>query len=489
MENLAKRTALGAAWMMFSKLAIRFIGLISTLILVRLLSPEDFGIAAMAMTVVAIVELLTTFGFDVAIIQNQNADEDDYNTAWTMNVLLGLGAGLLLVALAYPAALFYGRPELIPVYIALSFATIFQGLENIGLVDFRKHLTFDKEFAFRVTVKISAFVITIGIAWWMRSYWALVAGTVMSRLAATIMSYWAHPYRPKWSLAALSRIMNFSKWLFLNNMVNMFRRIGPELIIGRISGALGLGLHRIAFEISNLPTTELVAPANRALLPGFSKIAHDLERSGTQFLRVTGLLSLVSMPTGFGIAVTADLFTPLVLGEDWLQTIPLIKVLAIFGAIMAIQSPITMVLLAVGKPRWVSLMSLAQLAFMIPLLIFLNIRFGVLGAAVAMLLTACLSLPTYFLLTAKLLKLKLSSLVRVICKPLLAALVMYLGVEWVSPQLEPGFIGLGIAVACGATIFFAVMGLLFVATGRRKDSAEHEVVVTGLKYAGKLVRR
>ena len=155
--SIGKKIALGAAWMMLMKFSIRLIGLVSTLILVRLLDPADFGIAAMAMTVVTAVQLLTMFGFDVAIIQNQNADKDDYNTAWTLNVALGLGAGLLLIALAYPAAGFYGRPELVAVYMALSLATIFQGLENIGRVDFRKHLHFNREFQFRVAVKGAAF--------------------------------------------------------------------------------------------------------------------------------------------------------------------------------------------------------------------------------------------------------------------------------------------------------------------------------------------
>lgn len=235
--SIGKKIALGAAWMMLMKFSIRLIGLVSTLILVRLLDPADFGIAAMAMTVVTAVQLLTMFGFDVAIIQNQNADKDDYNTAWTLNVALGLGAGLLLIALAYPAAGFYGRPELVAVYMALSLATIFQGLENIGLVDFRKHLHFDREFQFRVAVKVAAFIVTMLLAFTLRSYWALIIGTITARLAATVMSYVVHDFRPRWSLAAAGRIMTFSKWLFLNNIMHTLRTILPDLIVGRIAGA------------------------------------------------------------------------------------------------------------------------------------------------------------------------------------------------------------------------------------------------------------
>ncbi|MEL7297288.1 MAG: lipopolysaccharide biosynthesis protein [Pseudomonadota bacterium] len=475
--------------MVFSKLAIRFIGLISTLILVRLLDPEDFGIAAMAMTLVAMVELLTTFGFEVAIIQNQQANADDYNTAWSLNVSLGLAAGTLLLLLAYPASVFYGQSELIAVFAVLSLSTFSQGLENIGLVDFRKHLTFDKEFAFRVSVKVIGFAITIPLAFWLRSYWALVIGSVSTRIATTILSYWAHPYRPRWSFKALDRIMNFSKWLFLNNMVNMFRRVGPDLIIGRISGAKGLGLYSISYEISNLPTTELVAPANRALLPGFSKIADDQARIGKQFVRVAGLLSLLSLPTGFGIAATAELFTPIVLGDEWIAAIPLIQVLALFGAVTAIQSPIATVLMAIGKPKTVSLVSLAQLFIVLPLLAYLNQRFGVIGAAIAMLATSCLAMPTYAVLASRQMNVPVGSFTRVVSKPLLAALVMFYCVWRALPSLDATVPDLLLASSAGATLFVAMVALLWLISGRPQNSAEKEIFDLSVQYARKLIKR
>lgn len=489
LENVGKRTVVGAAWMMFSKLSVRFIGLISTLILVRLLDPIDFGITAMAMTVVASVELLTAFGFDVALIQNQNADRDDYNTAWSLNVSLGLAAGALLLCFAYPAAVFYERPELVAVYATLSLASIFQGLENIGVVDFRKDLNFDKEFAFRVSIKITAFFVTIGLALWLRSYWALVGGIIVSRLAATIISYWVHDFRPRWSFAAISRIMNFSKWLFFNNMLNLARRVGPDFIIGKVSGARSLGLYAIAFEISNLPTTELVAPANRALLPGFSKIAGDPKRASRAFVRVTAILSLLSMPVGFGIAATADLFTPIILGQNWLAAIPLIKVLALYGSIMAIQSPIAMVLIALGKPRFVTLMSLAQLTFMLPLLIYMNSTKGLEGATLAMLATACLSLPAYFILAAHQMTLPASAFLRVIGRPLLSALIMFWVVREFVSSLDAKFADLILASSAGAMVFTTAMFVLWLVSGRPEKSAEKEVFNVCRSYADKMLTK
>ena len=102
--TLASRIAFGAAWMVFLRFSVRIIGLVSTLILVRLLVPADFGIVAMATSIFAIIELLTAFSFDVALIQKQDVGPDEYNAAWTLNVLLGAAAGGVLVLVAYPAA-------------------------------------------------------------------------------------------------------------------------------------------------------------------------------------------------------------------------------------------------------------------------------------------------------------------------------------------------------------------------------------------------
>ena len=187
------------------RMSIRLIGLVSTLILVRLLVPADFGIVAMAMSIVAAVELLTAFGFEVALIQNQQADRDDYNTAWTMNVMLGIGASALLLTLAKPAASYYGEPDLFRVFLVLSAASLLQGLQNIGLVEFRKELQFDKEFAFHMSLKVVGFIITISLAFWLRTYWALIIGIVTSRAFGTALSMTLLIELVRWRRAKWSR--------------------------------------------------------------------------------------------------------------------------------------------------------------------------------------------------------------------------------------------------------------------------------------------
>ncbi|MDW8356266.1 MAG: oligosaccharide flippase family protein, partial [Bryobacterales bacterium] len=186
------------------------------LVLARLLVPADFGLVAMAMSVIAVLDLLTSFSFDVALIQKANLRREHYDTAWSLHFLLSCSCSLLVVAIAYPTAAFYGEPRLFEVMLALALAWFIAGFENVGIVDFRRLLNFRREFYFLAIRRALSFAITIGLTFTLRSYWALVIGTVAHRLIGVLLSYAMHPYRPRFSFATARELFSFSGWLVFN---------------------------------------------------------------------------------------------------------------------------------------------------------------------------------------------------------------------------------------------------------------------------------
>ena len=181
--GIGSAVAKGAAWTVAFRLADRSIGLVSTLVLARLLVPEDFGVIAMATTLMALIEVVTVGEFGSAIIHNPDVTRDHYDSAWSMSALFGLTAAGLLIALAYPTASFFKEPRLVPVIFALSLLPIMDGLFNMGCVDFRKHMQFHKDFQLQVGRKLIGFLVVIPLAIVTRSYWALVAGMIAGRAA------------------------------------------------------------------------------------------------------------------------------------------------------------------------------------------------------------------------------------------------------------------------------------------------------------------
>ena len=201
------------------RMADRALGLVSLLILARLLIPADFGLVAMAMSIVAMLELMSAFGFDVVLIQRQQETRDDFDTAWTFNLIFRLVTGVGLALLASSSATFYEEPRLEPMLYWLALAVAIPGFANIGTVTFRKSFQFHKEFTFRFGRNLISFVITVPLAFWLRNYWALVLGILAANTALVILSYVLHPYRPRLSLASARSLFDFSKWLILQNLL------------------------------------------------------------------------------------------------------------------------------------------------------------------------------------------------------------------------------------------------------------------------------
>lgn len=142
-----------------------------------------------------------------------------------------------------------------------------------------------------------------------------------------------------------------------------------DFVLGKLAGPKALGVYSIAYEISSLPTSELVAPINRPAFPGYSRLAQDPDGLRSSFLSVISMITLFAMPAGVGIAVVADLLVPAVLGQNWLAATPLIQVLALYDTIVAVQTNINYVYLAVGRPRTVMLVHVAQLILLLAMLV------------------------------------------------------------------------------------------------------------------------
>jgi lipopolysaccharide exporter len=437
-DRLQGRMARGAVWMVLFKLVERGLGLISTLILARVLMPDDFGIVAMAMSFIAMGELLGAFGFDVALIQNSSANREHYDSAWTCSLLLGLSITLGMLALALPIARFYGYPELLWVVIALAFGPLLSSLENIGVVAFRKELEFRNEFIYQVTRKLMGFLVVVPMAFVLRSYWALVIGILFSKAAGTVISYLMHPFRPRLSFARFRQLFHFSRWLLLNNFVNFAKERSADFFIGRLGGAASLGTYNVAYELSNLPTTEISAPINRALLPGFAKM-ESTDQIETTYTNAVGLLALVALPAAACIFAVAPYVVATLLGPKWQGATPLMQILAFNGALLLFQSSMCSVLFGRGHPASVTFSNLAYSLLLVVLLaLFLNAmpEHKLVGAAYAALGTSILCSPLYLYQMWRNLRVSPMLFVRAVRRPFLGAAASVIVVNAVLPTFD-----------------------------------------------------
>lgn len=476
MSRINQRLAHGIAWMVAARLTDRLIGVISTLILARLLVPADFGLIAMATALGGILELVGAFSFDMALIQHRKAERAHYDTVWTFGVIFGCGCALILTVLALPAANFYHEPRLRAVIHVLSLSYLINAFGNVGVVAFRKELEFSKEFQFILVRRVTTFAITIGLAWWLHSYWALLAGMTAGRAVNLVMSYRMHPYRPRLCLEAASELFHFSKWLLINNALFFMMHGGATFLIGRIFGAAELGVYTVSYEVSNLPSTELVAPINRAAFPAFSKM-NETSQLAQAYLGLLGMIALLIMPVGIGIAAVAEPLVMTALGAKWVTAIPLIQLLALHGTLSALQGNNGTVWLAMGRPRATTWAALLFVGTLFPSLYFCLQRYGITGAGYAYLIANAVSLPYGTLVSRRLLGLRWRALGATLWRPVTAAGLMFCTVAATEQALADAALPLRLAsgVAAGAAVYICATLAMWWLAGR-PDGAEKYVL-------------
>ena len=473
--SFARRVAIGIAWMTTARAAVRVLGLISTIVLARLLVPADFGLIAMAMVIATGLELLTLFGFDAALIQRKEIAREHYDSAWTLNLSLGVGLAALLAALAVPVAEFYREPRLEAIMYIIGFKFMIHHAANPGIVDFRRNINFRPEFVIQVGPKLAGILTTIPAAFLLRDYRALLAGMLMTSGVTFLLSYVMHPHRPRWCLSEARELYQFSRWLLLNNFVLFLRNRSADLIIGRAFGPSSLGIFSIASEVSNLPSHEMVAPINRVLFPSYVQLSDDLNRLREAFRASLGFIALIILPASAGLAAVADPLVRVMLGEKWLDTVPIISLLALAGASTVLQTNTGSLHNALGQPRMIALTGAVQVALLLPMLLFATFEFGLHGTAWAVLAHAfTMALPITYWIVCRTTPIRIGDVFEVCWRPVVACAVMYAAVRLLLMSFNPlsAFMqslgALLAACALGVIVYVSTSLALWLLAGRPK---------------------
>lgn len=424
--HLQKKMAVGAVWLMSLKMLERGLGVISTVVLARLLTPDDFGVVAIAMSILALLDIFGAFGFDTAIIQNPNADDSHYHSAWTWNLCFAAAVSVLFVVLAPLAARYFNEPRLIYVMYAVAGNYLIAAFENIGMVKYRKELNFRFEFMTLLSKKLVSVLATILMAWYFRNYIALLGGVFISRVFGVFLSYLLHPFRPKLSLQRAAELFGFSKWLLFNNILLFVNQRGSDFFLAKLLGAPVLGTYSVVNDFASMPTVEAAAAVSRASMPGYAKLKHDSAALSVAYLKNLSMLVTVVAPAAFGISATAMLVVPVVLGSQWTHAVPLLQVLPFASLLYAILNSCAVIHLSLGRPRITTLVTSIQALALMLMVYPATTRFGVMGLAWGMIGVVGVTMLMNFGFVTRSLSMRWTDLLRAVYRPMLASALMFI---------------------------------------------------------------
>ena len=326
--SITARVVRGAGWMMAWRVVTRSLGFVSVLVLAGLLAPADFGIVAMASAVTGAIESMSQLGVRDALVRLPDDKPGYYDTAFTFQVARGALTALLIVGMSLFSAGLLAEPRLQPVLLVLAALSFVSGFENIGVVKFSRSLDFRTQFFIQAAPRVLGFAVTTALAFLLRSYWALIIGSVVGRLLGVGMTYLLSPHRPGFGLAGWRYLLHFSFWSWAGSLAIMVLARADPFLLGPVLGVAGLGLFMLACDIAFLPVTELLEPACSALFPGFALARRSGSEPVALGLSVAGALALLTIPFSIGVSACSGYLVTSLLGAKWEATRPIIAVLA-----------------------------------------------------------------------------------------------------------------------------------------------------------------
>jgi O-antigen/teichoic acid export membrane protein len=400
--GIRRRVLKGLAWTGGSQIVMQVIRMIAAVVLARLLAPEDYGLAAIAIVVASLVLVFSDLGLGAAVVQRKELSEDDRCTAFWMAIAAGAIFTSACFLLSGQIASFYGDERVSSLCAVLSISFLITSAATTHEALLVRSMEFGKLERRLMVATLAGAAVGIGVGLATRDAWAIIAQELAYALTSSTLLWAFSPWRPglRFSWKSLRALGGFSIYLVGHRLLYYFHRNADNILIGRYIGAAALGAYTIAYNIMLVPFSRVAGPIQRVLGPAFARLQDEPARIADIWVRVVRLVGMISIPALLGLIVVAPDFVVVVLGEKWSPAIPLIQVLAWVGLIQSLQSISTDVLQARGNTRTIFRFSLFfctahVIAFVI------GLQWGVVGVAVAYAISSTLVEPVYTVLTAR----------------------------------------------------------------------------------------
>lgn len=454
-------------WNMFGKLIVRSLGVTSTLILVRLLDPKDFGIVAIGILIIGFFEVLSNAGVNRYLILQPSPSDDDYNAAWTINIFLRSILNIILILLASSAARLFDNPELKTVIYIMCLTEFFYSFRNIGMVKLEKELNYQKENKILILAKIFSFFACLTAAYYFRNYYALLIGNIVNVIIDVIGSYMVVSYRPKFNFKFQAEMFSYSKFLLFRNIVSYIRSQMDILLVGKRFGDVATGQFSVARQFSAMPQSELVSPAMQPIFSGLAKFKSEPAKLMANSIQVLQLGFLFLAPCALGMLAVAEPFTLVVLGEKWLPVKDFIGVLALLMIIFITQSVLTTLYDANDKIKYSMFGDFAGIVLLATGFIYYAVN-SVTEFAYLRVFVGAINFCFLIYFAKIFVGMSVKKVLEILVVPLSLSLVMFYFLNLLEPHFEryPAAIQLLVSVFTGLIIY--VVLLLFISYLIRK---------------------
>lgn len=427
-DSIKKQMTVGIFFTAIAKYSNIFISLIVTAILARILSPEEFGIVAIATVIIVFFNMLTEIGIGPAIVQNKELNKDDLSNIFSFTIWFGLILTIIFVLLAKPIAIYYETPILEPISYYLSIAIFFNSSQIVPNALIYK----DKDFKFiairSFSIQFFAGIIAVVSVFLDFGIYALLINPILSSILLFIISYIKKPIKFKlyFDIKALKKILSFSIYQFLFNLINYFSRNLDKLIIGKYLNNTMLGYYEKSYRLMMLPLQTITHVFSPVMHPIFSDYQNDFKKLSDSYLKIVKLLAYIGFPLSVLLFFTSKELVLLIFGMQWERSILSFQILALSVGFEIILSTSGSIFQAANSTKMLFICGLIStiiliIAILIGVFIFKIIEAVALFSLFALIINFII---TYFLMYSKLFKTGLQTFFKVLISPIILSLIL-----------------------------------------------------------------
>jgi O-antigen/teichoic acid export membrane protein len=460
--SLTARTARAGLWTVGGKFASKLIDFVTLIVLTRLLTPADFGLVAMAMTAVFIVEAITEVPLSTALLRVAHPSRAMFQTAFTIALLRGGVVLALLALVSVPLSMVFERSELVALTCTLALAPTLRGLVSPGMARFARNLDFSREFLLDVVAKACSLTIAVGVGLLTGSYWALAAATITSSAALMVVSYVIAPIRPRLTLAEWSQFRDLVTWSTASQFFSAINWQLDRLIMPKFATAAQFGSYVAAGDLTAIPHQALVQPLSRPMMAALGTAGQDVASLRRKHLMFSRAFVILLVPILLFLAAASDLIVGVVFGTKWSMAALMLFWLALIAAIGVMALPVAALAMTTHNTHLNAVRLGVELSVKAPLMIIGAYAVGIPGVLASQGAAAVAGTAVAIHFVWRMIGVPALEQLGNVALPVVAALVPFLAIEALADVASTGLWPNIVRIVALAAIYFAAYGTLLM---------------------------